>query len=1019
MHVGVLGPLVVEVGNGVVGVPGRRQRDLLAVLLLRRRTAVSPEALLDAVWRNESGLTVSVVHTAVARLRRLCGVGLIERRDAGYALARSIVTDADAFTEHVRSARRARRREDLAAAAVQYRAALADWRGPTPLADVSAHLVEADRARLTEVRVAVREELAELLLAHPEVGDAGEAGALAAAVMHDDPLRERAHELAMLAAYRDGRQASALAIYRELSRTLRDELGIEPGPSITRLHTLMLRQDPTLSRRHTSESRPARRQPRLPPAPLTTLVGRDATLADLIASIDGGRRLITLVGPGGVGKTRLLLEIGAHYRNRRPIEYGWLGAVTAADSAELAETIAMSLGLEVARTGAVRSLVAALAVDAWLVLVDEAEGVADALAPLATKVLQGNPAVQMVVTSRRPLDIAGELVVPVDPLEVRPANGADPREAAAVQLFLQRLADRAVAVDDSDETTTTLVDVVTRVDGLPLAVELVAGQASGRSLGELLRMVRAPLDIPAGLSRSARQRSMRATFATSLDRLDPLQRSVFRRLGVFAGSFDRQAARAVLTLDGDDGAVHTDDTVGPDRPDRADGAAIESAIAALTRDALVQVDRRTPGGLSFRLLTVVRGLAVEAVPPEELHQLRARHRAWFADRWRRDRGNNGLFDDVRDHHEDYLQALSSALAESDGDAIVELALTLSEYWLLSGARLAATKWLAAALCSPALSARGRARLQVRRATMLQVHDAAVVLADTTAAIEVLDPATDAGSVVQAHAVRAIERWLAGSTPEALADVDIGVHVAERCDQRWLAPALSAQALLHAVGGDHSVALAAAHRARTLLPDVPSAARRLTTTMDLSLALVNLGRFRDALAVLDDATEDLPHVLGGDVVAPVRFSINRGWAALGAGDPSGARSAFLSSLRRVGPVHADRECTEVLLGMGCVLAAERDPAAAELLDGARELMRRLAVPMSEEWRSAVERARRSAAANATADASIDADPAAITDASDAELIRAMSRVIDRVLQGGRRAVDAGGRPGVPGSQRPLG
>ena len=107
--------------------------------------------------------------------------------------------------------------------------------------------------------------------------------------------------------------------------------------------------------------------------------------------MEAGRRLITLVGPGGVGKTRLLLEIGVRYRDRRPIEYGELGAVTAADEAELAETVASSLGLEVSRRGAVRSLVAALAEDAWLLLVDEAEVVADALGPLAISVLEGNP----------------------------------------------------------------------------------------------------------------------------------------------------------------------------------------------------------------------------------------------------------------------------------------------------------------------------------------------------------------------------------------------------------------------------------------------------------------------------------------------------------------------------------------------------------------------------------------------------------------------------------------------------
>jgi hypothetical protein len=116
---------------------------------------------------------------------------------------------------------------------------------------------------------------------------------------------------------------------------------------------------------------------------------------------------------------------------------------------------------------------------------------------------------------------------------------------------------------------------------------------------------------------------------------------VFRRLGVFAGSFDRSTAGAVLTLHGEDAAN------------------VEAVVPALVRDALVQVDRRDPGRLHFRLLSVVRGLALEAVPAGELDQLRLRHRRWFADWWSRELGRDELFQDIRDHQEDYLQALTT------------------------------------------------------------------------------------------------------------------------------------------------------------------------------------------------------------------------------------------------------------------------------------------------------------------------------------------------------------------------
>ena len=210
MRVGVLGPLVVQVGEGdIISVPGQRQRDLLAALLVRRGTPVPPEVLLNLVWPGDDRLTVTVVHTAVARLRRLCGAAAVERGEAGYLVVRSTGTDAEDFTDVVQAARRASRRGDPVAGAELYRRALAIWRGPLPFVGVSAHLVDPDRTRLTELRIAARLELAELLLDRPEAGDPDEAGGLAAAVMLEEPLRECGHELAMLAAHRSGSRIQA------------------------------------------------------------------------------------------------------------------------------------------------------------------------------------------------------------------------------------------------------------------------------------------------------------------------------------------------------------------------------------------------------------------------------------------------------------------------------------------------------------------------------------------------------------------------------------------------------------------------------------------------------------------------------------------------------------------------------------------------------------------------------------------------------------------------------------------
>ena len=248
MRVGVLGPLVVQLGDGDRSVPGQRQRDLLTALLLPAGNPRAARGIAKpVVAQRERADDSHGPAPAVARLRRLCGSSSVERLQAGYLMGRSTGTDADTFADLVQSARRARRQGDWPAAGDLYRRALDCWRGPQPFVDVSAHLVDADRTRLIELQITAQLELAELLLDQAEVGDAQEAGALADAAIRQEPLREHAHELAMLAAYRDGRQAAALQVYRELRRMLCTELGIEPGPSIRALHTLILRQDPAVS----------------------------------------------------------------------------------------------------------------------------------------------------------------------------------------------------------------------------------------------------------------------------------------------------------------------------------------------------------------------------------------------------------------------------------------------------------------------------------------------------------------------------------------------------------------------------------------------------------------------------------------------------------------------------------------------------------------------------------------------------------------------------------------------------
>jgi DNA-binding SARP family transcriptional activator len=375
MHVGVLGPLFVRVDERDVTPRGQRLRDLFVVLLQRRERPVSAQQLLELVWREQATrLDVSAVHTVVARLRRQLGAGTVRSKDGGYLIDRSTTTDESAFDERVGRGRDQLLRGEPTAACAEFRAALSLWRAPDAFDDIHTELVEADRCRLAELRVAASEELAATLLAQPSAAGLAEASTLTAELISDRPLRERPYQLAMLAAYRSHRQSDALQIYQDLRGLLRTELGIEPMPATANLHAMVLRQDPSLSPAAGHRAPPASRPTRLP-APVSPLIGRKTELAAVRTALAGGRRLISVIGPGGVGKSRLLAEVGAAWSQSetaapKRLLYTEMSGLSQVGPAEVAEAIAVGRLVIDGLRAPLDSLVAALGEDSWLLLID-------------------------------------------------------------------------------------------------------------------------------------------------------------------------------------------------------------------------------------------------------------------------------------------------------------------------------------------------------------------------------------------------------------------------------------------------------------------------------------------------------------------------------------------------------------------------------------------------------------------------------------------------------------------------
>lgn len=536
MRIELLGPVVAVAGDGApVELGGTRVRALLARLALAGGEVVSVDALLDGLWgENASGDGVNALHALVHRLRKALGqAGLVETVAGGYRLnVAAEHVNALRFEELAKRGGRELARGDAQRAASLLNEALTLWRGDA-LADVRTIPFAATAgARLDELRVGATEDRfdAELLLGHhTEILVDVEA----AAVAH--PLRERLAGLRMRALHAVGRQSDALAVFEQVRETLADELGVDPSEELRRTHLAVLRGE--LAVPEARQAQPAAARGRLP-AQLTSFVGRDEKLR-LLAELLETSRLVTVVGPGGVGKTRLAVEATGRHRSHQRGRV-WLVPLAAVSSADgLVEAVLGTLSVaEVQPPGTpLERVVNLLAGGEGVLVLDNCEQIAGAVARFAGQLLERQPDLTILATSREPLEVMGEALCRLGPLDLPPAHAdaAVARESAAVRLFL----DRATAVRPSfvlDETTAApIVDIVRRLDGLPLALELASARLRTMGAEQIARRLDDRFRLLSTGNRTAqpRQQTLRAVIEWSWDLLSEPERTLARRLAVF------------------------------------------------------------------------------------------------------------------------------------------------------------------------------------------------------------------------------------------------------------------------------------------------------------------------------------------------------------------------------------------------------------------------------------------------------------------------------------------------------
>ncbi len=588
MRFKLLGPTEILVDGRPTPLPGGAERALLVLLLLSPGRTIPATTLIDRLW-SESSLPVdpmNALQIRVSKLRRaLVGVGteLVTREHTGYRInVPPSAIDAEQFVEMVRGARS---RANAAAGEYSdddleaYDDALSLW-GGDPLSDfVTEQWAIAEAARLNELRLAALTERTQIALA---LGRHVEAVGDLEPVVAQDPTLESLTGLLMTALYRSGRQADALDVFARTRTVLDEELGLEPSASLRSLHERVLRQDASLGGPSDSSVAPPiglpgprRRRQELTldamgtlPTVVRPLIGRDEQLSEL-GELLRNERLVSLVGPGGAGKTTLALA--AAVQAKPSFRDGAFGVRLAPvnDPQQVPVAVAEALGVPLDGAAADRDvrgrLTRYLERRQLLLLLDNCEHVVDAVAGLVDDLLGRCAELTVLTTSREALAVPDELQLLVGPLDTAPEGTHDSEVLGypAETLFVERARMVRPGMSFEVEDRLAVTRIARALDGLPLAIELAAARVSSMSPTEIADRLahRFALLTTGARTAEARQQTLRATVDWSYALLSPSEQVVFNRLSVFRGGWTLGAAEAVIS-DADISAGEVLDTIG-------------------------------------------------------------------------------------------------------------------------------------------------------------------------------------------------------------------------------------------------------------------------------------------------------------------------------------------------------------------------------------------------------------------------------------------------------------------------
>lgn len=705
-----------------VPIGGARLRALLTVLALHPGRTVPAGVLVGEVWDGDPPADAAgALQALVGRLRRALGRSAVESVESGYRLAAPPdAVDLHRFERLAGEGSRALEEGDAVKAVTVLDEALALWGGP-PLADLPDRAAPA--SRLESRRLGARRARLEALRLLGRADEAlWELAALCAAHPLDEPL-----QALRIRALRDaGRTAEALAAYDEVRTVLSERLGTDPGPELRGLYGELLHQEaapaaPQPPAPHPGQAPeehpvPGKQPTRPPPQPsppsspqpsppasgnlrarLTSFVGRDPDIAALREDLTR-TRLVTLLGPGGAGKTRLSQETAEAVADAWP-DGVWLAELAPVDDpAAVPEAVLSAVGardtvLRGAGAEELRAFTEPGAGDPlvrlteycsrrrMLLLLDNCEHVVDAAAALADHLLTHCPQLTVLATSREPLGVPGEFVRPVEPLP-------DP-------MALRLLAERGAAArpgfrtDTDEETAAACAEICRRLDGLPLAIELAAARLRMLTPRQIADRLDDRFRLLTSGSRTVlpRQQTLRAVVDWSWELLDGAERAVLRRLSVFAGGCGIAAAEEVCAL-----------------PAPADGVAVgpldvAALLGSLVDKSLVVAAPGEDAEMRYRLLETVGEYAAERLAEAgERDAVERRHLVHYREFARttgpklRGAGQRQAIELFRREYENLRKVLRHAVAAGEEQEGLCLVLSLSWYWMMRDLNADARQW---------------------------------------------------------------------------------------------------------------------------------------------------------------------------------------------------------------------------------------------------------------------------------------------------------------------------------------